>query len=89
MAPVKATMTDETKRPLVIDAMYAFVVIDENGDEGIPAVLNHGAWLPLVGGDTARVESLMDHARQIAQHTGRSMKIYRFTNREQIGEVNP
>jgi hypothetical protein len=72
-----------------IDEMYAFVVVDGDGDETIPAFSNGAFLLPLVGADMDRVNSLMDVARQLSKQSGKPMKIYRFTTREQIGEVNP
>ena len=73
----------------VIDQMFAFVVIDTDGDEGIPAFSHGGMVWPLVGGDVDRIESLMERAREIAKASGKPMKIYRYSVREQIGEVNP
>jgi hypothetical protein len=72
-----------------IDEMYAFVAVDEDGDEGIPAFSN-GQWLlPLVGADMDRVKSLMQVAQEMANQSQRPLKILRFSQTEQIGEVNP
>jgi hypothetical protein len=72
-----------------IDQMFAFVVIDENGDEGIPAI-SMGPWfMAMVGADMDRIDSLMPEAQQICNLSGKPMKIVRFSQIEQIGEVNP
>ena len=75
--------------PKVIDQMFAFVVIDEDGDESVPAILNKNTWLPLVGADLSRIESLMEPAQVAATQLGKPIKIYRFSVREEIGEVKP
>jgi hypothetical protein len=34
-----------------ITELYAYVVDDGDGDEGIPAVLQQGSWVPFIGAD--------------------------------------
>ena len=73
-----------------IEQMYAFVVEDSGpDDEGVVAIQSEdGAygpiWLPLVGADMARVESLKPLAKGIGQQIGKQVKLIRFDNRQDI-----
>ena len=75
--------------PLKIDRLFAFIVVDEKGDEGIPAKLLGTTFYPLVGADMDRIESLKIHAQEIANLTQRPMKIVVFEKSEEIGEIRP
>lgn len=72
--------------PLITE-MFAFVVYDGTGeaDEGVIGFDR----MPLVGADLTRVESLQPLAQQIANTIGKQVRIYRFSTKEQIGEINP
>lgn len=74
-----------------IEQMYAFVCEDSGpDDEGVIAIQtppgNDGTtlWLPLVGADMARVESLRSIAQGIGRQIGKTVKLVRFTNREDV-----
>ncbi len=71
-----------------IDEMYAFVVEDSGpDDEGILGFMTNGGWMPMVGADMARVESLKPMARDMATSLGKRVKILKFTKREDIGVI--
>lgn len=71
-----------------IEEMFAFVVEDSGpDDEGIIGMNTGTGWMPLVGADMARVESLKPIARKIGMAAGKRVKILRFTQREEFGEV--
>lgn len=54
-----------------IEEMYAFVTEDSGpDDEGIVGMSTESGWMPLVGADMARVESLKPIARNIGAATG-------------------
>ena len=68
-----------------IDCMYAFVAEDsEPEDEGIIGMQTDDGWLPLVGADMARVESLKPVAQAIAQATGKRVKLLHFAQRKEV-----
>jgi len=73
-----------------IDEMFAFVA-EESGpdDEGLIGFKSGDSWIPMVGADMARVNSLKPVAKQISKITGKSVKVLRFTNREEIEEICP
>lgn len=72
---------------LRIDSMYAFVSENDEG-EGIMATtipLNGKmVMMPLVGGDMARVTSLIPIAQKISEASGKSFRIIRFERKEDI-----
>lgn len=71
-----------------IEVIYAFISIDEGPeDEGIVAARMGDAWMPLVGADEDRIESLKPLAIDIAQVTGKRIVLARFSNREDLEEV--
>lgn len=73
-----------------IEEMYAFVAAEsEPDDEGVVASLVNGAWLPFVGSDMDRVESLRAAAQQFATAGNRRVLILRFTDRELIDVIDP
>lgn len=77
-----------------ITEMYAFVVEDTGpDDEGVIGMQSEEGdqgkiWLPLVGADMARVESLKWLAAGIGKQCGKKVKLIHFTNREDLGEIN-
>lgn len=72
--------------------MFAFVMEGDGGneDEGIIGwEFLSGEWMPLVGADMNRVDSLKVLAKKISENKKKPIKIIKFTNREQIGEILP
>lgn len=75
---------------LRIDEMFAFVVVDDDGTEGIPAAtLPSGMMFPLVGADMDRVESLRPAAETMAASLGKRVEVVRFTTREHVEWIEP
>lgn len=75
---------------LIIEEMYAFIMVDpDDGSEGIPAFQGaDGKWLPLVGADMDRVDSLIPLAEEMVQATGVPIEVVKFTQRETIRVIN-
>lgn len=68
-----------------ITQIYAFVAEDSGpDDEGIMAMPVGHIWMPMVGADMARVNSLRPVAAKIARRTKKPVKILRFTNRVEL-----
>lgn len=73
-----------------ITEMYCFAAYDKDeNDEGIPSIMTVFGPFPLFGADVDRIETVMPKAQEFADATGKSLRIYKFTQKEQIGEVNP
>jgi len=72
-----------------IDVMYAFIAVDkEPNDEGVVAAFLNGAWMPLVGADMKRVESLKLLAQNIAKATGKKITLAKFQAREDVEVIS-
>jgi hypothetical protein len=70
----------------VIKEVYLYVVIHEDGDEGLPAFTDPvtGVLLPLLGTDRARFESLQEIAIAISKKTGLEGKWIKLSGREEL-----
>lgn len=74
----------------VIEELFAFVVVDEDGTEGVPAVPGPGGMvMPLMGADTGRVESLRPIAQMVADQLDKDVTLYKFTGREELVTLTP
>lgn len=72
-----------------IDEMFAFVADEGGGDEGVVATHTGAGWMPLVGADMNRVDSLRPLAEELARITGREIRLIKFTNREDLDVLSP
>jgi hypothetical protein len=68
-----------------IERLYAFVAEDGPGDEGLMAFADNQWWIPMVGADFARVESLRKVADRISKKTGKRYRVLEFVLK---GEMN-
>lgn len=76
--------------PETIDEMYAWVITQSDGGEGIPAAMGaSGMWLPLVGADKDRMESFRNYATELATVEGRPLHLARFSAKEVIETIEP
>jgi len=73
------------KGQLRIDEMFAFIVVDEDGTEGVPAINGpNGMMLPLMGADRARVESLRSIVARDPMLRGKRITLAKFSQRENL-----
>jgi hypothetical protein len=76
---------DVMRGQLRIDQMFAFIVRDDDGTEGIPAVYGPGGILmPLVGADMARVADLRAIVLRDVLLTGKRITLVKFSVRETL-----
>jgi hypothetical protein len=69
----------------VITELYAFVSVDiDDGNEGIIAARTGEHWMPLIGADMNRVESLKPIAQNISMATGQKIILKKFKFVEEI-----
>jgi hypothetical protein len=73
----------------IIEEMFAFISYDKDGnDEGVCAFHGgYGVWMPMVGADMARVESLKPIAKILAKESGKNIKLCKFSSRTVIEEI--
>ena len=68
-----------------IKTIYAFIATEKDpDDEGIVAQFMGGMWMPLVGADKDRVNSLKPIAERIAKITKKKITLVQFKNREDL-----
>lgn len=75
-----------------ITELYAWVVADSGpDDEGVPAFMDPltGTWLPMMGADMERAESLREHAVGIARTFGKQVKLVRSLGLETVEVIEP
>ena len=76
-----------------IMTMYAYISEDGPDDEGIVAVKMGGSkgdtWMPLVGADMERMESLRPMALAVARATGKKMILAYFQARTDYEVIRP
>jgi hypothetical protein len=77
------------KGQLNIETIFAFVLRDDDGTEGIPATLVGPMQMPLVGADMDRVASLEPIAQQLANASGKTIELVQFTTREHLKTIEP
>jgi len=77
------------KGQLRINQLFAFVLVDDDGTEGVPAFGDgRGVLMPLMGADMARVDSLKQLVATDPMFRGRRITLLRFGHRETIGVID-
>lgn len=71
-----------------IKEIYA-VLGGDKGGEGVVAANINGKWLPLIAADHVRLKDIMPLAQAIASETGDTLKLVKFTTREEVQEIKP
>jgi hypothetical protein len=74
---------------LRIDAIWAFVSVDENGNEGVCAMPLPGlpGPVPLIAADEARLSSLIPLAEHLAKVANIKIRLIKLSTREVIREI--
>ena len=67
--------------PLRIEKLFAWVATHKDGTQGIPAMLSGTTWIPMVGADRERIESLRGHAMGCLASCA-SLELVEFTGME-------
>jgi hypothetical protein len=73
-----------------VTEIFAFIAEDTGpDDEGVAAALMGNNWVPLLGADMARIDSLRPLSEQIAQSTGKQVRLLKFSHREEMEVIEP
>lgn len=70
-----------------IERMYAFVVTDDDGSEGIISMQFGATHMPLVGADMDRMTSLWPHAQRIGKMARKEVRLMLFDNGQVIDRI--
>ncbi len=78
------------KGQLRINQLFAFIVVDTDGSEGVPGFYDprSGMMLAMMGADMARVADLKRLAETDPMFRGLKITICRFGERETIGTID-
>jgi hypothetical protein len=82
-------MPDEHGLGYVVRDIYVYLAVHEDGDEGVVAMRMGSAWIPLVAADPIRLAQLRPIAEATARTTGKSIRLVRFTTREEVETIDP
>lgn len=72
-----------------IETIHAFVAVDDDDEEGLTGFMSESGWMPMVAADPTRLESLRPIAQQIAAASGATIKLVRFSQREELEVIAP
>jgi hypothetical protein len=78
-------------RKLRILEMYAFIVKDELGDEGVCGFYDkkNQQWTPMVGADLSMMEKLRPQALAVANAVNKPVQMVKFTTRIEVETIQP
>ena len=77
---------------LRIDALYAFVSVDKEGNEGLCAAPMPGSntfTMPMIAADEARLSSLIPYAMALAERSGMTIKLIKLERRVELRTFEP
>ncbi len=72
-----------------ITELFAFIAVEGPEDEGIIAMMLGDKWMPMLGADMKRMESLRPIAQNIATINGQKVILAKFTTRINIEDIEP
>lgn len=74
---------------LKIEDVWAFISVDEKGDEGLCAIPTQMGMMPMIAADEARLKDLMPQAQKLADMTKKKIKLIKLTNRQEVEVIVP
>src|SRR3954468_13482452 len=73
-----------------IHTLHAALAVHADGDEGVVGLqAPDGTWVPLVAADKTRLDFIKEAAREIADQSGMTVRICRFTTRVEVQVIRP
>lgn len=75
-------------KPHKIERLYAWIVTDDTGEDGIPAMASSMGPMPLIGSDKARIESLRPAAMAAARSGNMPLRLVEFTGAVTLEEIH-
>lgn len=72
-------------KPHKIEAIYAWIVVHDNGEDGIPAIqMPDGMIMPLISSDKIRLKELTVIAKQNHALDGKEWRLVKFSHPEVV-----
>lgn len=76
--------------PLKVERVFAFLGVDDSGDEGVLAwPMPDGSIMPLLGADMTRVDSIRKMAQMVCDARGVDVRLAIFSVREDRETLKP
>lgn len=72
-----------------VESIFAFCLVDDDGDEGIVCVESLGGPQPLIGADVARVDSLRPIAQELATQWRKPITVRYFEHGRDVEIIEP
>jgi hypothetical protein len=72
-----------------ITELFAYVMIDDAGNEGICATTVGTTSMPLVFGYQRIAEKAMPFAEELTRKTGKTIRLVKFTTRQELRVIRP
>lgn len=82
-------MKNTNKPGFRVKEMYAWLVVDADDTEGVPAFTYGKTMMPLMGADIERAKSMKLVATQIAEAHNKKVVLAKFSQREDIEIIEP
>jgi dihydroorotase-like cyclic amidohydrolase len=74
---------------VIIEEIFAFIIEESPGQEGVPAFQSGDVILPLFACDPTRIAALRPIAKQLARDHGKQVTLCKFSVREEIEVIEP
>lgn len=90
--PDKITITLGGPTLRKIESIWAFLTVDpKDGVEGLCAYFEPkvNQWIPMIAADEARLDSMREKAKVLAQVQPNRIVLVRFHGREELEEIRP
>lgn len=72
---------------LKIDEMWAFISVDQDGNEGVCAFQSGSMMVPMVAADIERVKDFEPIAKRLAKVSPYPIKLIKFSTREEVQAI--
>lgn len=82
------TILIEPENTFRIDTVWMAISVDEQGNEGLCAMFDGKSWFPLIASDEKRLEWVIRNAKLMAKNSRNTIKIIKFTTREEIEVIS-
>jgi hypothetical protein len=69
--------------------MFAFVAVEDDGEGICGFLMPDGKWVPLVGADMERIDALRPIAKEIAEQSGKTIRLIHFSTRRELEVIEP
>ena len=70
-----------------MDEIYVALSVDNDGSEGIVAMVKDNSFMPVVFGNKSSIEGCIPLLKDMAKQTGRNIKLYKFKKSEVLQEI--